>query len=235
MKSTVVNHTYKLKRGKEEAVNRANPLLLAGEPIVVYCNDGFTRLKIGDGVHYYNELSFIGEDSSAVFSAHVASEFPKVGNPNTIYKASSERLLYQWNPYERLYEIVGGLGDSSGTDIVVDDHLSLESTNPVQNKIVAQELYKKVDTEDGKGLSTNDYTTEEKVKLAGVESGATKVIVDLEGLNIDSSNAISNGLVTQALNNVDAKIQDIDSKIEQTVSQVVDEKIEMINLDGGEI
>lgn len=33
-------------------------------------------------------------------------------------------------------------------------------------------LLKKVDKVDGKQLSTNDYTTEEKTKLAGIESGA---------------------------------------------------------------
>ena len=30
----------------------------------------------------------------------------------------------------------------------------------------------KVDKVDGKGLSTNDFTSEEKAKLAGIESGA---------------------------------------------------------------
>ncbi len=36
----------------------------------------------------------------------------------------------------------------------------------------------KVDKEDGKGLSTNDYTTEEKEKLAGIEAGADVNTVD---------------------------------------------------------
>lgn len=33
-------------------------------------------------------------------------------------------------------------------------------------------LQSKVDKEDGKGLSANDYTTEEKTKLAGIAEGA---------------------------------------------------------------
>ena len=37
---------------------------------------------------------------------------------------------------------------------------------------VLSKLGNKVDKVDGKGLSTNDYTTEEKNKLAGIESGA---------------------------------------------------------------
>lgn len=40
---------------------------------------------------------------------------------------------------------------------------------------VDEELAKKVDKEEGKGLSTNDYTTLEKEKLAGIKEGANKV------------------------------------------------------------
>lgn len=43
----------------------------------------------------------------------------------------------------------------------------------IWNKIVTK-LAAKVDKEDGKGLSTNDYTTEEKTKLAGIDEGANK-------------------------------------------------------------
>ena len=39
---------------------------------------------------------------------------------------------------------------------------------------VTTELAKKVDKVDGKGLSTNDYTTNEKTKLDGIEAGAQK-------------------------------------------------------------
>ena len=40
-----------------------------------------------------------------------------------------------------------------------------------------QDISNKVDKVSGKGLSTNDYTTAEKNKLAGIESGANNVIV----------------------------------------------------------
>lgn len=56
----------------------------------------------------------------------------------------------------------------------------------------------KVDKVDGKGLSTNDYTTAEKSKLQGIEEGATKVIVDAS-LNSTSQNAIQNRAVNEAL------------------------------------
>lgn len=41
----------------------------------------------------------------------------------------------------------------------------------------------KVDKVNGKGLSTNDYTTEEKSKLAGIETGAEVNIIDTITVN----------------------------------------------------
>lgn len=57
---------------------------------------------------------------------------------------------------------------------VVDTAMSSTSTNPVQNKTVNSALDNKVDKVTGKGLSTNDYTTDEKTKLAGIATGANK-------------------------------------------------------------
>lgn len=49
----------------------------------------------------------------------------------------------------------------------------------------------KVDTEDGKGLSTNDYTTAEKNKLAGIETGANKTTVENVLTSTSTTNALS--------------------------------------------
>jgi hypothetical protein len=69
-------------------------------------------------------------------------------------------------------------------------------------------LEKKVDKEDGKGLSTNDYTNEEKIKLAGIEEEANKTIVDSE-LSLESTNPVENKIVKEAL---DTKADKIDVK-----------------------
>ena len=42
---------------------------------------------------------------------------------------------------------------------------------------VKGKLNNKVDKEDGKQLSTNDYTTTEKNKLAGISSGAQANVI----------------------------------------------------------
>ena len=46
----------------------------------------------------------------SVYNAQTKNEFPLVGNPNVIYKAESERLLYQWNTKELKYETLGNGG-----------------------------------------------------------------------------------------------------------------------------
>lgn len=48
--------------------------------------------------------------------------------------------------------------DEGANKTVVDTALSANSTNPVQGKVIYEALTKKVDTVDGKGLSTNDFT-----------------------------------------------------------------------------
>lgn len=94
--------TIQLKRGTAEALARVNPVLAAGEPGFVTDEN---RLKIGDGVTHWNDLPYIGEDNVVNKGTHF--EFPNIGKENTIYKAESERLLYQWNTTLLKYEVVG--------------------------------------------------------------------------------------------------------------------------------
>ena len=63
---------------------------------------------------------------------------------------------------------------------------------------VTSGLAGKVDKETGKGLSTNDYTTTEKNKLAGIETGANKTTVDSE-LSATSTNPLQNKTIKAAL------------------------------------
>lgn len=50
--------------------------------------------------------------------------------------------------------------DELKEDIVVDSALSITSTHPVENKVITQALANKVTVEEGKGLSSNDFTDE---------------------------------------------------------------------------
>lgn len=196
MAQTVIEHVYHLKGGAQLALEHENPLLDRREPVVVFCQDGIVRLKIGDGQTRYNDLPYVGGD------------------------------------------------DRGNIQIVVDDHLDIESSNPVMNKVITQELYNKVSVQPGKRLSTNDYTEADRRKLLGIEAGATKTIVDIEALDKDSNNPVANWIVAQAIENVTKRIETVGTRIEDvetTVSDKVSEAVEQqlkssdAILDGGEL
>lgn len=68
--------------------------------------------------------------------------------------------------------------EAGANKTTVDTALSSSSTNPVQNSVINTALGNKVDKVSGKGLSTNDYTTSEKTKLSGIETGAEVNIIE---------------------------------------------------------
>ena len=65
-------------------------------------------------------------------------------------------------------------------------------------------LGNKVDKVSGKQLSTEDYTTDEKSKLAGIENGANKYVLpeasttQLGGIKVDGSTIVIEGGVAKA-------------------------------------
>ena len=76
----------------------------------------------------------------------------------------------------------------------------------------------KVDKVTGKGLSTNDYTTAEKQKLAGIEAQANKTVVD-SSLSSSSTNPVQNKKVKEALDtkeNTSNKVTSISSSSTNT-------------------
>lgn len=65
----------------------------------------------------------------------------------------------------------------------------------------------KVEKVEGKDLSSNDYTDTEKNKLATIEVGADKTIVD-EVLDSESTHPVQNKVIKEALDNLSAKLGD---------------------------
>lgn len=72
---------------------------------------------------------------------------------------------------------------------------------------IIAKLGNKVDKEIGKGLSTNDYTTTEKNKLAGIAEGANKTIVD-SALSSTSTDPVQNKVVNAAINDLNTLVGD---------------------------
>ena len=138
--------------------------------LIIYDKDStynYERFKIGDGSTVVSSLPF--------------------ADANKVDKVSGKGL--STNDYTTTEKNkLAGIADGANKTIV-DSELSSTSTNPVQNKAIYTKLdtliggtpvseqittaiANKVDKISGKGLSTNDYTTDEKNKLAGIASGA---------------------------------------------------------------
>jgi hypothetical protein len=102
------------KRGTAEALARHNPVLAVGEPC--FTTDEY-RFKIGDGSTAWVDLPYIGEDN--VVNADTHYDFPSIGRDNTIYKAESEKMIYQWNPIALKYEALNSIESEVPVDITL--------------------------------------------------------------------------------------------------------------------
>lgn len=80
----------------------------------------------------------------------------------------------------------------------MDKQTFLNISTKFANKFAAKIDSLFVRKEDGKGLSTNDFTNELKTKLDGIEAGANKTVVD-ESLSTESTNPVQNKVVQAAL------------------------------------
>lgn len=115
------------------------------------------------------------------------------------------------------------------TKTIVDDALSDESTNPVQNKVVKKALDNKVGTVPGMGLSQNSYTNEEKEKLNNIAPEANKTVVD-SSLNKDSVNPVQNKAVYAALEN---KVSKDGDKVLSSNDYTTEEKNKLAGIEEG--
>lgn len=109
--STTVNVTFQFKKGTAARWKEVNPVLAESEPGFVIDEN---RLKIGDGVTAWNDLPYMGENS--VFNASTHYDFPSIGRVNVIYKAESEKKIYQWNSVSLKYETIQSTDDIGSLD-----------------------------------------------------------------------------------------------------------------------
>lgn len=91
-----------------------------------------------------------------------------------------------------------------GTTVIGADNLNKIQRTILYNTQQTEDLAdQKQNAEAGKGLSTNDYTTAEKTKLAGIEDGATRTVVDA-ALSDTSTNPVQNKVVKTLADDVEA-------------------------------
>lgn len=95
--------------------------------------------------------------------------------------------------------------------------------DPNFSATVATQIGGKVDKVTGKELSSNDYTDAEKTKLAGIETGANKTVVD-SALSSTSTNPVQNKVINAAISNLNTLVGDtaVSSQISTAIANKVD-------------
>ena len=118
---SMVNRMSKNENEKEEAVEKA--IQLCTEVIDTCGNLKQLDKALNMLTRIYNETGNYKKAEEAlakgpvVCNAPTSKEFPYVGNPNVIYKAESEKLLYQWNSEEMKYEVLCQVGGGLDEEI----------------------------------------------------------------------------------------------------------------------
>lgn len=102
------------------------------------------------------------------------------------YAAGSERLFVK----NSSGDVISFLPDHV---IIENEKVTAIALNDLDGRIkdLSAVTSTKVDKVSGKGLSTNDYTTEEKTKLAGIEAGAqVNVVTAVTAVSATTANKV---------------------------------------------
>lgn len=149
------------------------------------------------------------------FSRQVVDELPLVGKDNVIYLVRKEGAgddiynEYIWTGTS--YELFG----STATDL--SDYYNKDSVNEL--------LDTKVDKQEGKGLSTNDYTNAEKSKLASLENYDDSEL----RAAIDSLHNYDDTEIRQEIDKLSNESEAMSEKIED-IDKTNDYKLEAVRL-----
>lgn len=128
-------------------------------------------------------MHFIGEATVPVSGA----VNPQISDYDFAHAQAGDVILYERKEYvwtgsnwrllgdEGSYAVKGSIRDA---DIDADAAIQMSKIADLLNVLAT-----KVDKEDGKGLSSNDYTSEDRQKLAGIDDGAQVNVIENVFLN----------------------------------------------------
>ena len=144
---------------------------VAGSDPVQYRTTPTTSLTAGNVILYRKAIITIDENTNAevITDADIGKEFIWTGGA--------------WEEFgdEGSFAIKGSITNQDIASNAGIDQSKINGTG--NNATLVDDLNAKVDKETGKGLSTNDYTTTEKTKLAGIEANADVNTIELISIN----------------------------------------------------
>lgn len=152
--TNTINTRIKLKRDEESDWDLQNPTILNGELVLVDCDDGRLRAKIGDGESTYSALGFIDH-------IHVITE----DNKEDPIPANAI-LVIDTTEDDLTGSIIGGGNNSGGAD---GCSLTVDVTPITGGYIVKinEHSFNIMDGVNGKDFTYEDFTTEQLAVLKG--------------------------------------------------------------------
>lgn len=181
--------------------------------------DKATTLE-GYGITDAMTAAAIAEAIKTAIAATGHASFKKVDVVPSAETAEANVLYLVMNAETGFFDIYAKVD----TEVVRLDDVSVNlddySTTEEMNAAISAAVADKVDKVEGKGLSTEDYTTDEKEKLAGIADGANVNIIDgvSEEFSVSSDGkvlsilAVSSDKVTGLSEALDGKVDKIDGK-----------------------
>ena len=67
-------------------------------------------MKIGDGIHRWKELKYVGDCNNNVEFIEKYDDLPRIGTAGILYAVAEDKLIYLWNTTSLRYESFGSSG-----------------------------------------------------------------------------------------------------------------------------
>jgi len=114
MATQTIKTIFQIRRGLSKEWWTANPVLRPGEPGMAIDT---LEVKWGDGHTAWRDLR--ASNMEYIVDAPTLEDFPTIGQSNVLYKASQEKILYQWNDSLQTYETLAH-GTVEASDLLVE-------------------------------------------------------------------------------------------------------------------
>ena len=167
------------------------PVSVKNDTMLIQVVDGAYALRTKESIFPVDD-ALDTESKNAVENGIIARRFEQLSGVTLPATSKRDGLMSAAN-YSKLSGIEAG-----ATKTIVDEALDAASTNPVQNKAVKTALDGKAGTAEATTGAAGLMSSADKVKLDGVEDGATKTIVD-DAMSDTSTNPVQNKAVKAAL------------------------------------
>ena len=167
------------------------PVSVKNDTMLIQVVDGAYALRTKESIFPVDD-ALDTESKNAVENGIIARRFEQLSGVTLPATSKRDGLMSAAN-YTKLSGIEAG-----ATKTIVDEALDAASTNPVQNKAVKTALDGKAGTAEATTGAAGLMSAADKVKLDGVEDGATKTIVD-DAMSDTSTNPVQNKAVKAAL------------------------------------